>query len=198
MKKLFNIPVLVLILSNLYPVYAVYNKEMTAFSVVVLYMLETLIVTFYTILKAKKLKGGGFSETNPLWLFILAYSVMTFASLGFFLAFMGIWFSSSNSSMSVWSFFNTGLLKSFLFLFLSHGVSYYLHYINKKKYLRAEFKNLFALPYKRIYVQTITVVVGGIILGMAKGAVAYMLVLMIIKIILDIKAHLKSHTIMVQ
>ena len=66
---------------------------------------------------------------------ILVYSVMTMAALGFFLAFMGIWFSSSNSSMSVWSFFNAGLLKSLLLLFFSHGVSYYINYINKKEYL---------------------------------------------------------------
>jgi len=193
MKKILNLSVLFLVITNLYPVYAVYNKEMSAFSVVVLYVLETLIVTFYTIFKAKKLKNGGFTEFNPLWMFILVYSVMTFAALGFFLVFIGIYLGQLENSISVWSFFNQSLLNSLLLLFISHGVSYYFNYIRKKEYLTAKFDNLFKVPYQRVVVQQITVIVGGIVLGVVNGAIAFMIVLIIVKIILDIKAHIKSH-----
>jgi len=195
MKKLFNLPVLFLILSNLYPIYAVYNNEITAFSVVVLYILETLIVTFYTILKAKKLKNDGFSKHDPLWLFILAYAVMTFATLGFFLVFIGIYLSQAENPISVWSFFNASLWNGLLLLLFSHGVSYYFNYILKKEYLHTTFDNLFSTPYQRVVAQQITIIVGGVVLGIVNGAFAFMAVLIIVKITLDIKAHIKSHKI---
>lgn len=167
---------------------------MTAFSVVVLYIFETLIIVLYGLLKMKRLAKENKKEIPDIGFYLIVYSVFVLAQLGFFLVFMGIYFDTQDSNLTVWSFFTgSGLWKSTLFLTVHHGFSYYWNFIRKKEYMKTDKDTLFKAPFQRVKIQQITVIAGGIFLGIINGAIAFMAVLIAAKIIIDLREHIKAH-----
>ncbi|HOJ86016.1 MAG TPA: DUF6498-containing protein, partial [Elusimicrobiales bacterium] len=79
-----------------------------------------------------------------------------------------------------------------LALFISHGYSFFSNYIMGKEKETASIEQLFAAPYPRIVVMHITILAGAFLMMALKTNVAFLIVFIIIKIGVDLKAHLKE------
>lgn len=185
---------IVLIIGNLYPVYAVIFEGMSPYSAVILYVFETLVIALYTILKMQKVDDKRKWNFPGIPLFMLTYGLFIVFQLGFFLLFTGIWLAHKEIDKSVWSFFHDdGIWKGLIILILSHGYSFYFNYLRKQEYQKTSVGKLMFAPYRRVMIQQAVVIFGGMLLGAIPAAHAYFVVLIAAKIIFDLRAHIKEH-----
>ena len=82
---------------------------------------------------------------------------------------------------------------AFLALYLSHGFSFIMNYLIKGERRRADLESLMFEPYSRVFVMQVVFVFGGFFITLFKSPTAALALLIFVKIILDIKAHLREH-----
>jgi len=80
-----------------------------------------------------------------------------------------------------------------LALFVSHGISFVYHYLLGGEYATAKPKDLMSGPYSRIVVMHITILGGAFLLAVIRSPAALLIVLVLMKTIMDIKLHIRSH-----
>jgi hypothetical protein len=98
-----------------------------------------------------------------------------------------------NVAKQIYSVIPSQVRLAILALFLSHGVSFVYNYILKKEYKRAKSQNLMMAPYGRVVVMHFTVL-GGAFFSFALGSpAAILLLLIVLKTIVDVNFHLRSH-----
>jgi hypothetical protein len=74
-------------------------------------------------------------------------------------------------------------------LFVSHGLSYRLNYIGRGEYLRTSAARQMFAPYGRLVVLHITIIFGGLLIGLTGAPAAAIVVLILLKTILDLGLH---------
>jgi len=77
-------------------------------------------------------------------------------------------------------------------LFASHAVSFAYNYLGHGEYRRADLKLLMAQPYGRIAVLHLTILGGGFLMAALRSPVVGLALLVVLKIILDLRAHLRE------
>ena len=217
-KDLTNVSLLALIIANLLPLWGVCFLKWDAFYIILLYWSENLAVGFYNILKiafakvsrpvehlAKLFLIPFFTIHYGGFMAVHGFFVLTFAqkahegtsvpSIGgqswpCFLVFIQLLINVIRQMFSI----IPSQMKFVIFaLFASHGVSFVYNYLLVGEYKTAKPKDLMNQPYARVVVLHIALLAGGI-LTMALGSpVPLLFVLIIGKIILDIKMHLREH-----
>jgi uncharacterized membrane protein YphA (DoxX/SURF4 family) len=100
-------------------------------------------------------------------------------------------FNSTSFFSNFWSYIEN-VRFGILALFISHGYSFFSNYIMGKEKETASIEQLFAAPYPRIVVMHITILAGAFLMMALKTNVAFLIVFIIIKIGVDLKAHLKE------
>ena len=80
-----------------------------------------------------------------------------------------------------------------LALFLSHGVSFAFHYLLKGEYKTAKPQQLMGAPYGRVIVMHITILGGGFLAMTIGSPAALLLILVMLKTIVDLNLHQRSH-----
>ncbi len=111
-----------------------------------------------------------------------------------FLVFGGDFFDDSSSSISFWSkVIDYQLYWPFLALLISHGVSFLYNYLGSGEYRKSNLNNLMQQPYGRVVVLHLTIIFGGFLLGFFGSPVIGMLILITIKTVIDLRAHLLQH-----
>ena len=119
-----------------------------------------------------------------------AGNILSGAGWPFFLIFMQI---LVETIQAVWQTRSEVLFWPLMALGLSHGVSFFQHYIGKGEIKRATLQQLMQQPYKRIVLLHLVIIAGGFAV-MALGSPLPMLVLIVIgKIALDIHLHRREH-----
>jgi hypothetical protein len=193
--KIKNLSVISLVLVNLVPLAGVLFWKWQLFSILFLYWLESAIVGFYTVLRMLKAEGKGPSnfEINdrPAEEYSRAFVI------GFFIMHYGIFMAVHR--MFLFAFFGPARMShkeiaiAFLFLLLSHGISYVFNFLGKQEYKRLSLGQLMMQPYARIFVMHFTVLLGGFAIK-SLGAPPVALVVMILgKTTIDLCAHLREH-----
>jgi hypothetical protein len=217
-KDLTNIPLVTLVAANLLPLWGVCFLKWDAFYIILLYWSENLAVGFYNILKIAAAKTrrpiehlaklflipffiihyGGFMAVHGF--FVLAFAQKTHQGASVpsvggqswpcFLVFVQLLI---NVIRQMFSTIPPQMKFAVLALFISHGVSFVHNYLLAGEYKTAKPKDLMNQPYARVVVLHIALLAGGI-LAMAVGSpVPLLFVLIVGKIILDIKMHLREH-----
>jgi len=190
--------VVTLILANLFPLFGVLVLGWKLFPIIFLYWLESAIVGFFNVKKMKIAQGQ--TKVNILSVsdetmaalnrhamsafFILHYGLFMFVHGVFVFAFFG------PPNMAFWE-----IIGAFIFLFISHYVSYIYNFIKECEYKQLSSSQLFMQPYSRIIIMHITILAGGFILqrfGSPPGALVIMVVL---KTAIDLAAHIKQHNL---
>ena len=176
-----------LILSNLIPLIGVLFFGWDVSTILILYWSENVIIGFYNIIKMALAKG----EVRPKQIYERLFLI------GFFIVHFGI-FTFGHAAF-VFSFFGTenpsfkNLLPALLPLFISHGVSMFVHFIKNKEYERVSFDNLFFQPYKRVVIMHLTIVFGAWVATAFHLPSLVLVVLIFLKITVDIFFHKKEH-----
>jgi hypothetical protein len=214
-KTISDIPVICLVAANAIPLYGVAIGGWDAFSIVLLYWAENLIIGFYNVLKMATFKAespaGQLQKLFMIPFFILHYGGFC-AGHGFFVLLLfgkktGIMSAGGQHLPCVFVFlellFNVvrqmfaivprAFLFAFASLFISHGISFVHNFILKGEYLHTNSNQLMTNPYSRIVVMHIAIL-GGAFLSAAIGTpVAVLIVLVILKTIIDLKLHFREH-----
>lgn len=188
-----DIPLIALILANLTPIYGVLFGEWTVFQVFFLFWGETAVIGFYNILKIKRTSGALGFFLIPF--FILHFGGFMFGHLIFIITLFGFGMQNVTISLSSAMIINIGrvLIFPILFYFVSHGISYYVNFIQNEEYKRSNPMQVMMAPYGRVALMHITIIFGGWIvlgLGVSSGALA---LLIFGKILLDVTAHNRTH-----
>jgi hypothetical protein len=180
------LPVLLILLSNLIPLYGIVFLGWNLAVLLILYWLESAVFGFYAVLKMLITPGG------PKKLFLIPF---------FFLHFGGFMFGHLLAIVTfLVDFFKVeGLdpnqLKFYLLAaFLSHGASFLINFVGKMEYQRSSVEKEALAPYLRIVLMQITIVIGAVLhLTLKFDSNAILILLIMAKTSADLFSHLSQH-----
>lgn len=217
MKALrFSSSAIFLILANLVPLYGALFAGWNVFSIMILFWLESAIIGFFTIRKMMRaegtesmlgttriiINGKPLSEIqqqsqNPfsaklfyIPFFSLHYGIFMFVHLIILVSFFAIVpaIQGERIRFDFW-----GVAIGFLSLLFSHTMSYKMNFISKGEYKVMNASQLFFSPYPRIIVMHLTLILGGIFAFQAGQSVVAIGIMVVLKIITDLGAHMFEH-----
>jgi hypothetical protein len=77
-------------------------------------------------------------------------------------------------------------------LIVSHGVSFVFNFLRASEYRRADLASLMFQPYARIVVLHVTLLASGFVLLLMRSPVFGLVILLALKTVLDLRAHLRE------
>ncbi len=189
---------ILLVFANIVPIFGVLFWNWNTFDVFILFWSESVIIGFYSIFKIliyyqNKILAMFFSI-----FFIFHFGIFLTVHLLIIIAMFSNYFVHSfNPSNEIFIKAlseSSVILSGFIFLFISHGVSFFQNYIGKKEYkISNPFNNPMVTPYVRIIIMHIALIFGGFLLIITKASINGLIILILFKIIIDLKGHNNSH-----
>ena len=82
---------------------------------------------------------------------------------------------------------------SFLALFVSHGLSFFQNFIGRIEFVDRDIREQMGEPYSRILIMQCSLLLGGVIAGAFDSALPILLLLILLKAVTDLRAHLLEH-----
>ena len=186
----------VLILANIVPIIGVLCFDWEPMDVIFIYWLETLFIGFFNIIKM---------------IFVPEkYIIYKFISISFFIfiftlfqGFQGIFIFKAIPGLIeklTGEYIEISIigLAEYLFLpalalFLSHLFSLIWNFSLKKEYKKSDMSILMVQPIPRVFFQQCIAVFGCFALLISNSPFVLMILVILAKIYIDLKAHLKSH-----
>jgi hypothetical protein len=211
-----SLSVAFLIAVNLIPLFGVVFLGWGLFPIMVLYWLENGIIGLFNLPKIvlasapvgglpSSVSGGPDAARPDLLLGLLGsgFLLVFFAfHYGMFWAVHGIFvfvlfgrsedpFSGTSDpfAMNIPAWWTLAAIS----LFLSHGVSFFTNFLGKREYLAVSPSEQMGQPYSRVIVLHVTILAGGFLIAMLGTPVAALVLLVILKTAIDVRAHLKEH-----
>jgi hypothetical protein len=187
--------VLVLVGANLVPLLGVLGSHWTVFSVLLLYWCENVVVGVFNILRMLVASPKDVAvDAAKLFLipfFTFHYGMFTMVHGIFVLALFGPGghFSPSPASF-VAAVRGAGVGLGVLAIVLSHGFSFVHNYIAGGEFRRASLPLLMMQPYARVVVLHLTILLGGFAAKAMGAPVAALILLIALKTLIDLRAHL--------
>lgn len=184
--KNYNLSIAFIIAANLVPIIGVLFFDWSLFQIIFIYWCETGIIGFFSILKI-------LICTRPIFLGVFFSMFFTIHFGGFMfghLLFISALFGDEVITIkSLWPVFYAVVP-----LIISHLISFINNFIGKKEWLIENIPMQQNLPpYKRIALMQVVIVFGGLIVSVFNQPILGIALLIVLKIIVDIDAHLKSH-----
>ncbi|MDA9337611.1 DUF6498-containing protein [bacterium] len=192
---LLSSALIALLIANLIPLWGVFFKGWSSQEVLVVYWLENVAVGLINIFKI--LTNRHEKTLRPAALFLAVFFTVHY---GIFTFVHGAFVFSELNGFHGMIFPFDGMKQAFsdyriVFLgFLgSHFFSFIFNYHGKGEAQRLELAKVMFLPYPRIFVLHLTIILGGMLV-MALGSPAALVVLLVIlKTIGDVMLHLREH-----
>ncbi|MCD4795451.1 MAG: DUF6498-containing protein [Bacteroidales bacterium] len=205
--------IIFLIAVNLFPLLGVLFFDWDAIMIVMFYCIETFIIGLFNAAKMilskvdspqkylseNKTSNGQFTDIqgNPgcikiflVPFFLFHYNIFVISQT------VAIYFISTEffeNEISIQNFLTYDFIVTVLLIILSHAYSFYKNYIGKEEYKKISVQQLMSLPYKRIIIQQVTVIAGVFLIILFQGPIGFLILLIGLKLIVDIRAHNKSH-----
>ena len=182
--------VLALILVNALPIAGVWFLGWTVAEVMLLYWSESAVIGIFNLLKM--------FLVNP-WASLIAAPFFTLHYGGFMAAHLlllnGFILPSDGLAPEFWEGGNLAspLTLAFLALFVSHGISFFQHFIGRAEYVDRDIRAQMGKPYDRILIMQFTLILGGFLVGIFDSTLLVLLLLIVLKITTDLRAHLAEH-----
>ena len=182
-----------LVLANLVPLGGVLFLGWDLFSILYLYWLESAVIGIFNVIKI--IIVGPISSILVVPFFIFHYGMFMSGHLIFLVALFGP--KGAQISFPPFGFvlktMTPGIAVALLFLFGSHTYSFFTNFIGRVEYIRKDVKNQTTDPYQRIVLMHLTIIFGGGLVMWFGKPVAGLVVMVILKIIMDGRAHVKEH-----
>lgn len=177
-----------LVLANLMPLVGVVALGWSAFSVVMVYVLETIIVGLYTwlrILLAQQTPVG--KRITLAMFFTMHYGIFVLVQTVFIVMALGV--------AELWSSDNQReLMIAGACFVLSHGFSFVVHYLRGGEFREADAGAELIRPYGRIFTQQFVAIFGSwLALSLGGARIGPVIILVACKLMIDLGAHLRSH-----
>ncbi len=192
--KLTSGSTLALIAANLIPVAGALFLGWDLGLVLVLYWAESAIFGFYNLLKIAVIGRwfalmagpfflghfGGFMAVHFLFLYTIFIKGPAAAT------------SEPTGLNEVWQMFY-GLWPPLLALFLSHGYSFLHNFVGRGEYRGRTINEQMSEPYSRIIFMHLVIIFGGGLTLVLGDSTPVLLLIMGLKILFDVRAHLREH-----
>ena len=210
-----NFPIIALVIADMIPLFGVFYYGWNAFTILLLYWSENLVVGFYNILRITFAQSSSTRQslTKIISIPFFAFHYGAFCAVhGLFILVM---FKSGSLDfmdtqhdwwgpfvfiqllidvlIKVYQTLPENFVLPFLAMFISHGISFVDNYIRKEEYMYANVRQLMNLPYNRIIIMHITIIAGGFLLVLLDSPVYLLVVLVLLKIIINLKLHIREH-----
>ena len=185
---------LALIASNLVPLIGAFFFDWRLSELMVLYWSESAVIAVYNLAKMAYVEKWAVVFTG---IFFLAHfsGFMAIHFLFIYNLFVeGPQHAGSGDLKEVANMF-IALWPALVALVISHGVSFVMNFVGKQEYKRVTAKQLMSAPYNRIVLMQVTLIFGGFITLAFGDPVPVLLMFVLIKIIMDVRAHLKEHSL---
>lgn len=216
LSKLPKYPtVFVLILVNLIPLYGVIYWGWDQDYILFIYWAETSIIGLFNVFRmllAKKVdtKGIRVNGKRPVVKTKKQFLKFRVSLVLFFIMHFGIFnlvhglFVTSITDLGIEEILDSvdiyqilrqlsWLIIPTVALFLSHAASFFFNYIGRREYERQELNALFLKPYSRIVVTHITLVVGANLVDALDNKLAFIALMVVLKIFFDVLSHIFAH-----
>jgi hypothetical protein len=192
--------VLALIAANAVPLLGVLGFGWKIFPLLLLFWFENWIIGAFNVLKmilaSPDDRKGWAKKMFLVPFFSFHYGMFTLVHGVFVIGLFGGQFRSSAPFPGLTTVFQLiieeHLAWGILGLTISHGISFGMNYLHEGEYRRASLDALMFQPYGRIVVLHLTVLSGGLLMTVLGSPWVGLLVLVILKIALDVSAHLKE------
>lgn len=193
------VPTFALVAANLFPLAGVLWLGWDTFTLLFLFWLENVVIGFFNALRMATAQGdgpaaaarkvflvpfflihyGGFTLVHGVFLFALFHGDGGLAATG-----------PAGLPGQAWAQVRALHLGwSLLALFLSHGVSFAANTLQRGEYRRARLDQLMAQPYRRVIIMHLTVLLGGLAAMKAGDSRGALVVLVLLKLGMDLRAH---------
>lgn len=203
----------VLVAVNLIPIWGVLYENWTIFSVVFLFWTENVVIGIFNI--AKMLTYGFLGNTGPSddnpgrsvprgWMlagmtflsafFTFHYGMFCFVHGTFVIGLLGgeTRHGFPNPFARALHELNGDLRYAILAMILSHGFSFVANYLKGGEYKQVKAEQLMGAPYGRIVILHLAIIFGAFVSLALGSGMGILLLLIVGKIILDVKLHLKE------
>lgn len=200
-SELKRVSVVMLILMNLFPIFGVLFLSWQVFSVLFLFWTENVIIGVINVIKmilaSPDDKFGWASKIFMIPFFCLHYGIFTLVHGIFILVLFGGFFDKFEAVTdfpdALRVMFTSDLAWAVLALAASHVVSLITNYIVKGEYKKSSLGLLMGQPYGRVVILHVTIIFGGFLVGIFGSPAAGMILLILLKMFIDLKAHLNQH-----
>lgn len=197
-----KISVIVLIVTNMLPIFGVIFLDWKVFIVMSIFWTENVVIGIFNVLKmafvtsANTGKQGKKSTLIPFFcihygIFTLIHGILVFAIFGDIFEHDRLITGITDSYKIL---VNLQLAWAVLALAISHAVSYLVNYIAKGEWKKTTLEKLMVQPYIRVIILHITILFGGFLVMLLNSPAVGLVLLIILKTYVDIKSHLKQHS----
>ena len=187
-----SISSLALIGANLVPLAGVLFFDWSIGEIMLLFWAESAVIGFYNLIKMSHVASWGILFYGPF--FVGHYGGFMVGHLLFIYGFFGENFGdNADVSISQLVMDLTLLAPALLGFLISHGVSYYINFRKRGEYKNTDVSKQMAQPYKRIIIMHVTIIFGGFAAMALNTALPALLLLIILKLMADLTAHIKEH-----
>lgn len=195
--------VIMLILANMLPLYGAMFGGWSIEDIMLVFWMENVIIGVMNNVKFMTVAtiGKTPSAIAAIPFFTFHYGLFTLVHGAFIMAFFGDGTHFAKGSISdgdmayMGSLFLWGspLFFAAFSLFVSHLFSYFVNFIGKGEYKSADPQILMFTPYGRVVVLHLTVLLGGAIVEFLGAPALALALLVVLKILLDLGAHVTEH-----
>lgn len=176
-----------LVLVNLIPVAGVLFWDWSVYILVLLFWAENLIVGGFNVARMWVLWRFR-NDSKMIFMipfFCLHYGIFMLVHLMFLIAMFRPEGEAAFPLGALWL--------PFLALAVSHGVSFFTHFIGRGEFREAKPDELMSLPYARVFALHVTILLGGLLVTYLGEPLVALIVLVIAKILIDVAAHRREH-----
>jgi hypothetical protein len=189
---LASLSTLVLIAANLVPLAGATYFGWKLSDVMVLYWAESAVIGLFNVARIAVVGRWLALVAAPFFISHFgAFMAIHFLFIyGFFVQGPGD-FSAGELSQVATTF--TDLWPALLVLFLSHGVSFFINFLGRKEYRERTTEQLMSEPYSRILFMHLVIIFGGGLTLILGEPTPVLLLVIVLKTWVDVRAHLKQH-----
>ena len=184
-KTRLYVSVAALIAVNIVPIVGVWFWGWEVVTLVFLYWAENLVLGFYNILKLACSRTSIWDK--PVEKYIAP--IFFLFHYGCFAAFHGACLVTIFHQSLFEIFQAPAVAMTFFLFFISHGASFICHYLPTERNTATAAKLMLG-PYGRLAVMQVTVLLGGLVLNLIKSPAALLVLLVVLKTGVDLRAHL--------
>jgi len=202
LTDLKRVSVIVLIVTNMVPVFGVIFLGWQVFIIMSIFWTENVVIGIFNVLKMAFATSANTGEQGKkstlIPFFCIHYGIFTLIHGILVFAIFGNIFEQDNLITGITNGYkilvNLQFAWAVLALAFSHAVSYLVNYIAKGEWRKTALEKLMVQPYIRVIILHITILFGGFLVMLLNSPVVGLVLLIILKTYVDIKSHLKQHS----
>ena len=189
-----------LIAANLVPLAGAIFLDWSVFLIIFLFWIENLIIGIFNVVKILLAQGKDSTTSAKLFaapFFLIHYGGFCAGHGVFVISVFGRWANADLKNFHNFIqeiFIDEKAVYAVIALFFSHGLSLIYNYVLKGEHKLATVNKVMMAPYPRIVVLHLTIIFGALLVSLLKAPQAGLALLVILKIGVDLSAHLRERS----